>query len=613
MSYDAKDRIKERLDIAEVVGEVVVLKPAGRGQFKGLCPFHDEKTPSFHVHAERGFYYCFGCQAKGDMFDFVMQTQALSFPEALKQLGDRAGVEVTPASPKDDQRRDLLGVNAMALEQFKAQLVGAPRDYLERRGLTPATIDAFELGYAADSWDSLLKAALTKGVREADLVTLGLVVENERGRRYDRFRGRIIFPIRDALGRLVGFAGRVLDDSQPKYLNSPESQLFQKGQLLYGLDKARGAIRDSGEALVVEGYMDVIALHQEGFPTAVASLGTALTADQVDALARLEARRLYLAFDSDEAGQRAVLGGLDQSATRRFLVRAVTVPHGNDPAEAVLSGHAQEFRAALSSGLSEVEFRFQRVLARFDSTTLEGQRAILEELQGVLRPRDLFDPVAPEMRRLAIEHLGIDAARLDQWLTGKTRRAPSLTEVRGLRSNRTQLGQARRLELEVVALLLMEPRRLAARLRGVLSALPDELEASALREFGELSEQHGYDEQELLSVYRERDDGVVVFERLFGLHDDDDGRIDVEDQLSKALSRLRELQLDDQKEEGRTRLLARRAELTELLAQTDLTENDLASLYLELHDIQAILAARDAERRLRVPAAYNRHRRKRNY
>lgn len=613
MAYDAKDRIKERLAITEVVGELVVLKPAGRGQFKGLCPFHDEKTPSFHVHAERGFYYCFGCQAKGDLFDFVMQTQSLSFPEALKVLGDRAGVEVTPASPKDDQRRDLFGVNAVALEHFRSQLAGAPLSYLESRGLTAETVAAFELGYAADSWDGLLKAALTKGVREGDLVTLGLVVENERGRRYDRFRGRIIFPIRDALGRLVGFAGRVLDDSQPKYLNSPDSQLFQKGHLLYGLDKARGAIRDSGEALVVEGYMDVIALHQEGFPTAVASLGTALTGDQLDALARLEARRLYLAFDSDEAGQRAVLGGLDQSATRRFLVRTVTVPHGKDPADAVLSGHGEEFRAALDNGLSEVEFRFQRVLARFDATTLEGQRAILEELQGVLRPRDLFDPVAPEMRRLAIEHLGIDAERLDQWLTSKTRRAPNLTEVRGLRSNRTQLGQTRRLELEIVALLLMEPRRLEKRLVEVLNGLPAELEASALREFGELCEQHGHDEQALLSVYRERDEGVVVFERLFGLHEDDDGRIDVEDQLNKAVSRLRELELDDQKEEGRTRLLARRTELTELLAQTDLTESDLAELYLELQEIQEVLAARDAERRLRVPASYTRQRRKRNY
>ncbi len=613
MSYDAKDRIKERLDLAEVVGEVVALKASGRGQFKGLCPFHDEKTPSFHVHAERGFYYCFGCQAKGDMFDFVMQTQALSFPDALRLLGERAGVEVTPASPKDDQRRDLLGVNAVALEHFRAQLTGAPRDYLEGRGLSAETIDAFELGYAADSWDSLLKMALTKGVREADLVTLGLVVENERGRRYDRFRGRIIFPIRDALGRLVGFAGRVLDDSQPKYLNSPESQLFQKGQLLYGLDRARGAIRDSGEALVVEGYMDVIALHQEGFPTAVASLGTALTSDQIDALARLEARRLYLAFDSDEAGQRAVLGGLDQSATRRFLVRAITVPHGKDPADAVLSGHVEEFRAALASGLSEVEFRFQRVLARFDPTTLEGQKAILEELQGVLRPRDLFDPVAPEMRRLAIEHLGIDATRLDQWLASKAPRTPSLTEVRGLRSNRAQLGQARRLELEVVALLLMEPRHLEVRLRGVISALPDELEASALREFGELCRQHDNDEQAVLSVYRERDEGVVVFERLFGLHDDDGGRMDVEDQLGKALSRLRELQLDDQKEEGRTRLLARRAELAELLEQSDLTQADLAGLYVELQEIHEVLAARDAERRLRVPASYNRQRRKRSH
>lgn len=611
MATDAKERIRERLSLAEVVGEVVALKPAGRGQLKGLCPFHDEKTPSFHVHQDRGFYYCFGCQAKGDVFDFIMQTRSVSFPEALKVLGDRAGVEVGPPSPAASQRRDLEGVNQVALEYFRSQLAGQALEYLTGRGLTQQSVDDFQLGFAPDSWDGLLKAALTRGVDSDVLVKLGLVIENERGRRYDRFRGRVMFPIRDPLGRLVGFAGRVLDDSQPKYMNSPESELFRKGELLYGLDRARAEVRDVGEALVVEGYTDVIALHQAGFGTAVASLGTALTAAHADVLARLDVKRLYLAFDSDEAGQRAILTGLDQTASRRFLVKAVTVPHGKDPADAVLGGHADEFRQALAGGLSEVEFRFNRVLERHDRGSLEGQRAILEELQSVLRPRDVFDPVAAEMRRLVTQHLGLDSARLDEWLGRSGGRATSLTEMQGLRQRRPRLGQLRRLELEIVALVLLEPRSLRQRVARIVEEAHTDDPESALNRFAALAQSADYDVDALLAAYSDQDEGSVVFERLFGDAGDDGPRIDVEDQLRKALSRLRELQLEGPKEQTRSRLSARRDELTRLLAADGLNSEQLEQLYDELQEIQALLAARDAERRLRVPASYARQRRRR--
>jgi len=358
MPPDPKELIRERLNIADVVGELVALKPAGRGQMKGLCPFHSEKTPSFHVHLDRGFYYCFGCHAKGDVFDFVMQTQGVAFGDALRLLGERAGVAVGHPGPKDGHRRDLFDVNALALGYFRSSLDGEALGYLRRRGLTDASIESFELGFAPDGWDGLLRHALTRGVRDDDLLAVGLLSENERGRRYDRFRNRVIFPIKDGMGRVVGFAGRVLDDSLPKYLNTPETELFRKAELLYGLDRARPAIRKSGEAIVVEGYMDVIALHQTGFGNAVAALGAALTEPQAEQLARLDAKCVYLAFDADEAGQRAVLSGLDQAVGRRLLVRAVQVPHGKDPADAVLEGHADAFREALGAGLSEVEFRF---------------------------------------------------------------------------------------------------------------------------------------------------------------------------------------------------------------------------------------------------------------
>jgi DNA primase len=593
---DAKEQIRARLGIAEVVGEVVALKPAGRGRLKGLCPFHNEKTPSFHVHEERGFYYCFGCQAKGDVFDFVMQTQGLDFYGALQVLGQRAGVEVTPQTPKDKRRRDLYEVNRLALEYYRDQLRGHPRalEYLRGRQLTEESLERFELGFAPDAWDSFLKHALQQGVSESDLLAAGLIRESEQGRRYDYFRGRVIFPIKDFLGRVVGFAGRVLDDSVPKYLNTAETELFKKAELLYGLSGAKSAIRASGEALVVEGYMDVIALHQTGFDNAVAALGATLTAEQAAQLARLDVQKLYLAFDADEAGQRAILSGLEQSVGRQFLVRAVAVPFGKDPADAVLGGHAEAFRQALREGLSEVEYRFRSVTSRFDQSTLEGKRAVLNELLPSLRPRDVFDPVAAEMRRLVIDHLKIDGARLDEWLSTKRQRRLDDTQMRGLEKRRLSRSQVAVIELEVVALLLLEPHKLKARLQHVQASLPPSVDDSVLREFQEICEDCGFDDQRILLRYREREEGRVLFERLFSQPDEENQRIDVASHIGKSLSRLRELYLDGEKENQRARLLERMEEVSRFLTDPQLPTEQLKHYYAELKEIHSMLAARAA-------------------
>jgi len=603
VSRDAKELIRGRLPIADVVGEVVSLKPAGRGRLKGLCPFHSEKTPSFHVLVDRGFFYCFGCQAKGDVFDFVMRTQAMSFPEALRLLGARAGVEVTPPSEAAGKRRDLLDVNKLANAFFRSQLGPAARDYLTGRGLMPETLDAFEVGYAPDSWDALLRHMLGKGVREEDLVALGLVVENERGRRYDRFRDRIVFPIKDALGRVVGFSGRVLGDGTPKYLNSPESDVFRKSELLYGLDRARARIRETGEVVVVEGYTDVMALHQVGMTNAVAALGATLTAEQADALERLDARTVYLAFDADEAGQRAILAGLDQAVGRRLAVRAVSVPHGKDPAEAVLGGHLEEFRQALRQGVSEVEFRFERVLSRHDPATLEGQAAILDELQDVLRPRSVFDPVADEMRRLVIDKLGMDPRRLDDWLASRERRKVSTAEVRGMRHKRVELDGVRRVEAEVVALVLLEPAYLRERMAEVEAALPEVVadEGSPLAHMVAAGRRLAYDADAVLAEVTARPEGALVLERLLSAMDEGEEPMDLDVRLWHALSRLRELHLEGRKEDSRARLLRRRDEIAAMLAAGEAGEGrSLEDLYAELKEIQGVLAAREAERRSRV-------------
>lgn len=613
MPEDAKERIRARLDITEVVGDVVALKPAGRDRLKGLCPFHNEKTPSFHVMPDKGFYYCFGCHAKGDIFDFVMQNQGVEFVEALQLLGQRAGIEVTPSTPKDRKARDLYDINQLALEYFRDQL-GAhehAKSYLLGRKLSEESLATFDLGFAPDSWDGLLKYALNKGVSDDDLLRAGLLAEADSGRRYDRFRNRVMFPIKDPLGRVVGFSGRVLDDSVPKYMNTPETDVFKKAELLYGLELSKKAIRASGECIVVEGYMDVIALHQVDIENVVAALGATLTSDQAVQLSRLDVKNLYLAFDADEAGQRAVLSGLEHSVGRRFLVRAVKVPHGKDPAEAVLEGHLEDFKAALKEGLSEVTFRFSSVLAKHDKSTLEGKKAILEELLPALKLRDVFDPVAGEMRRLVIDHLKIDGARLDAWVNSKRQRRLDTTQVKGMQQSRQSPTQVAVIELEVIALLLLEPYKLRERLLYVETALPPSVDDSVLQEFHRICEACNFDDRQILLKYRERDEGRILFERLFSRPEEDEDRyLDIDGHIQKSLSRLRELYLDGEKENQRKRLLERMQEVSRYLTDPNLPTEQLQHYYAELKEINAMLSARDAERRLRVPANFGKQRKR---
>ncbi|HWG84822.1 MAG TPA: DNA primase, partial [Deinococcales bacterium] len=307
-----KEEIRARLDFRELVAEYVALKPAGRDKWKGLSPFSKEKTPSFYVDVSKGVWYCFSTKQGGDAFDFLMKVEGVGFRDAMVKLAARTGVEIEDR-PEEKKRRDLYEVNALAASFFQASLRDPQagreaRAYLERRGVSEASLAAFGLGWAPAGYDNLLKHAKARGVSERELIEAGLLSEHaESGRVYDRFRARVMFPIRDYLGRVVAFGGRVLDDAKPKYLNSPETEVFRKSETLYGLDVARKHIHESGEAVVVEGYMDVIAMHQHGFAGAVASLGTALTGEHAHLLARQGARKLALLFDNDEAGQRATL------------------------------------------------------------------------------------------------------------------------------------------------------------------------------------------------------------------------------------------------------------------------------------------------------------------
>jgi DNA primase len=461
-----KEEVRSRLNIADVVGEYVRLSPAGKGRMKGLCPFHKEKSPSFQVDTEQGYFYCFGCKAGGDVFSFVQRTENLSFGDSLRKLAERVGVQVE-AKYGERSNRDLYDVNAFALAYFREHLTGAAGEaalaYLRRRGLTDATIEAFEIGFAPDGWDGLLKHARVKGLTERQLLEAGLLIENpESGRVYDRFRARVMFPIRDHLGRLVGFGGRVLDDSKPKYLNTPETDAFRKGELLYGLDKARAGLGSGAELTVVEGYMDVITMHQHGFTGAVASLGTALTAEHATLLERLGAQSLVLLFDRDEAGLKATLSGLDQVLGAKFRVRATSVPSGKDPADTLLAGGHEQLRHAIGGGLDEVHYRVQAAIERHGTGTSEGKRRILMELLPRMQNLDPLDDIAEGVRAAACETLGIKPDALLEWIASKARRRVLTdTHLAGMSATRTEEDR----EMALLRQLLVDPS-LRAKLDG---------------------------------------------------------------------------------------------------------------------------------------------------
>ncbi len=365
----AVEEIKARVDIVDLVSESVQLRHTGKN-YIGFCPFHpNSRSPAFVVFPDSGTWRCFGqCNEGGDIFKYVMKKEGCDFPQALQILAARAGVELTPVTPEkvaeEEQFERLRTLLEDAVIFFRYHLkqtaAGAPAlEYLQRRGLLPATIETFGLGYAPDSWDTALRYFTGKGYTPAELLQVGLVTERQGGEGvYDRFRHRIIFPIRDAAGRMVGFGARILNpEDQPKFINSPQTDLFDKGRLLYALDQARKPIRAQDQVVIVEGYLDVIALHQGGFTNVVSPMGTALTEDQLKMLKRMT-RRIVLALDPDAAGQKATLRGLEvarktmdhddditfdargllrHEARLQADLRVTTLPDGQDPDEIVLS------------------------------------------------------------------------------------------------------------------------------------------------------------------------------------------------------------------------------------------------------------------------------------
>ena len=386
ISEDVIEGLRQRADIVEIISEHVVLKKKGQN-YTGLCPFHQEKTPSFIVSPGKQIYHCFGCGKGGNVFSFLMEREGISFYEAVEKLAARYGValpeqEMTPAQKRQEARtKRLREINQWAFQFYRQCLSGSKgeeaRAYFARRQLTPEVIEAFGLGYAPDAWDQLTRYLLDRQVTEEELLTLGLAVKSQRGTLIDKFRHRVMYPIFDERSHVVGFGGRTMGDDQPKYLNSQDTPLFNKGRLLYALNLAKGAIRQKDQVILMEGYMDVIAAHQRGITNVVASLGTALTQDQVRLLTRYTYRTL-LCYDSDAAGEAATMRGLDILDAQGCQVGVIRVPQGKDPDEFLKNQGAEAFLALAEKAFSLFAYKFNKNMEKFDSETTAGKVEIIQ-------------------------------------------------------------------------------------------------------------------------------------------------------------------------------------------------------------------------------------------
>jgi DNA primase len=409
------DDILSRINIVEIVSSYIPLKRAGRN-FKANCPFHHEKTPSFMVSPDRQIYHCFGCGAGGNAFGFLMQYERMEFPEAVETLAKKAGVEIPQLNNEDQKSAGLLTqlykVNEFAVGFFSQNLTSIVKDYLAKRGITEDSVKLFKIGYAPDRWDGLINFLRTKSINLSIIDKAGLILNKESGGYYDRFRNRLIFPIFDIKDRPLGFGARVLDNSLPKYINSPETPVYTKGRNLYGLNFSKEAIRDSDEAVIVEGYLDFIIPFQAGVRNIVASLGTALTFDQARLLKRYTTN-VVMVYDGDAAGELANLRSLDIFVEEGISVKVAPLPPGHDPDSLVRKFGAQRLKDLIISAQDLFDYKFNVLKNKFPLATSEAKAKIAQELLSTITKIKDAILKADYVKKLA-ERLDIDEQHI--WL-----------------------------------------------------------------------------------------------------------------------------------------------------------------------------------------------------
>jgi DNA primase len=479
--------VKQSIDMVELVSEYVTLQKAGRN-FKGLCPFHSERHPSFFVFPEQQSWHCFGaCGTGGDIFSFIMKKEGIDFGQALRLLAQRGGIALSflEASGKaeDEKKQRLFQINETAAEYYHHLLSSTKegegaRDYLAKRKVTPETIKEFRLGFSPDTWETLKNYLLGKGYTEKKLVEAGLIIEKEEGGSYDRFRNRLMFPICDDRGRVTGFGARVLNDSLPKYINSPQTSIFDKSSSLYGIDRAKSAIRKKNFVIIVEGYMDVLTAHQHGWQNVVGSMGTSLTEKQVEGIKKLT-NNITLALDADLAGEEATLRGRAILTYSNTEANVILLPPGKDPDE-VISENLALWEKLVEQAMPILDFAFQSILSKVDINKARDKSLAVEKLQPLIceikDPTQKFHYIEKLASAIKTKTTVVEGA-LKQLKTAKERPQPVMA------AEQSQLARqllSSRVEEHCLALLLQYPDLLP--LTQGLSLSPEHFECTENRE-----------------------------------------------------------------------------------------------------------------------------------
>jgi DNA primase len=504
---DSRERVREAVDMVALVSARTELRRAGVNSYFGICPFHEERTGSFHVSPDERLYHCFGCQASGDAFKFVMETEGVDFTGALETLAQRFGVELEveaedPRAAARRQRRDRLqslverAAVYYARYLWEAREAADAREYLLGRGLREETLREFRVGYAPSAWDRMMLASRRAGFTDEELEAVGLAQRSRQrpGQIFDRFRGRIMFPSVDQRGRVVGFGARAMRDTQrPKYLNSAENELYRKRAQLFGIDLARASAARAGRMILVEGYTDVLALHQAGLSNAVGIMGTSLTEEQVGILERVVSV-LELCLDADRAGQDAMLRAARLAESRKLELRVVPLPEGTDPADLIERQGAEALRSLVERSAPFIVFQVERILDRTDTSTAEGRDRALAELRPVLADQPASLLLEDLLRRVA-GRLDLSEKRLASLIaeSGRARSVAQVTDASSapvidevVRGEREFLvlcvslpadGERMLVSIDPEQLLTSEPlrraaRHLAGRLASPLADLP---------------------------------------------------------------------------------------------------------------------------------------------
>ncbi|MCY6959688.1 DNA primase [Clostridium brassicae] len=422
ISEEVIQKIKEQNDIVDIISESVQLKRAGRN-FTGLCPFHHEKTPSFSVSPDKQIYKCFGCGEAGNVITFIMKTKNISFVETLKYLAERANIDVNfgdKTKVENNKHKKIYKINVDAARYYFACLQNDKKviEYFIGRGIKNSTIRRFGLGYAPKGWSNITNYLKKKGYSELDLLNAGLITKGKNNSYYDRFRERVMFPVFDYKGRVIGFGGRVLDDSKPKYLNSPETEVFKKGTNLYGLNFANRDLKDR-TLIIVEGYMDCISLHQYGITNVVASLGTALTSQQAKLLKRY-ADRVIISYDSDSAGKNATIRGLDILRKEGFDLKVLSVPQGKDPDEFVRNNGKDAFLQLIDKAMPFIDYRIERAKEGLNLKNGEMLAAYIKKVCNIVSE---LDPITMDVYiKKVSEETGVNEQAIYDSLSNKNQR-----------------------------------------------------------------------------------------------------------------------------------------------------------------------------------------------